>query len=187
MIKCGAPRAMAWSNGTGITYEVAVSPPDAGLGDFDWRISIAEISADSVFSTFGGVDRILLLIEGDGMRLTVDGTVHALETFDRVAFAGEAQASCTLPSGPTRDLNIMTRRGVYDATLHVIRGASAHECVPEPDETVFLAVLSGEWSAVGEPPTRLTVGEFARIDDAVRLVGTGMLARICLRRARDAR
>ena len=31
--------SMPWKNGGGETTEIAVSPPGAGLDDFDWRVA----------------------------------------------------------------------------------------------------------------------------------------------------
>ena len=55
-----------WKNGGGTTAEVAVHPPGAGLDDFDWRISMADVAVDGPFSRFPGVDRTLVLAEGRG-------------------------------------------------------------------------------------------------------------------------
>jgi environmental stress-induced protein Ves len=174
---------MAWANGAGVTYEVAVSPEGAGLTDFDWRISIAAIERDAPFSAFEGIDRTLMLIDGDRMVVTIDDVAHSLAPGQPIAFRGEDRASCALPSGPTRDLNIMTRRGVIDATLEVIGGVSDFDFVPRAGETVFLVVLSGEWSTVDEPAERLVPNEFARMVGPLHLTGRGGLARIGLRPA----
>jgi uncharacterized protein len=59
-------RRMPWKNGGGETAEIAVFPEGATLDDFDWRISMATVSADGPFSLFPGVDRTLSVLEGDG-------------------------------------------------------------------------------------------------------------------------
>lgn len=38
--------------------------PGADMGDFVWRVSLAEVDADGPFSAFAEVDRILTLVEG---------------------------------------------------------------------------------------------------------------------------
>jgi len=117
-------RRMPWKNGGGTTWEVAVHPPGAAWSSFDWRISIAEISSDGPFSSFPGMDRALVVIAGNGMRLTGIGEAPIdLRHHDLVAFAGEAQVDSCLLDGPTRDFNVMTRRGALRAEVRVVRDA----------------------------------------------------------------
>jgi environmental stress-induced protein Ves len=102
--------AQPWRNGQGVTWQVAASPSGAGFDDFDWRISIAEISQDGAFSAFPGIDRTIAVIEGAGVTLTVDGADHTLAPYQPLDFTGEAETSCQLVDGTTRDLNLMTAR-----------------------------------------------------------------------------
>lgn len=112
-------RRMPWQNGGGTTYEVACAPVGADLAEFDWRISLADVATDGPFSTFPGIDRIIVLINGPWMALTVDGTRHVLDSQHPFAFGGDAMTECTVLS-PTRDLNVMTRRGRAEATVEVL-------------------------------------------------------------------
>lgn len=110
------PRAtrprVRWKNGAGWTTEIAAGP--AGTDAFDWRVSVAEIDADSEFSRFPGIDRTLTVLEGAGIELHVDGSEPVLlnERGRPHAFPGDAAARCRVLAGPTRDFNVMTRRGV---------------------------------------------------------------------------
>jgi environmental stress-induced protein Ves len=63
-------RATPWKNGGGVTREIACHPPQAGMQNFDWRISIAHIASDGDFSVFAGVDRVITLLEGGGVQLS---------------------------------------------------------------------------------------------------------------------
>lgn len=109
-------RRMAWKNGGGITTEIARS---AGDDEFDWRISIAEIAQDGDFSVFPGIDRELMLLDGGGVELLIgdDAAVALTQRYQKHAFPGEAPVSCRLLDGPTRDFNVMVRRGRYAAEL----------------------------------------------------------------------
>ena len=98
-----------WRNGGGVTRELAASG-GSGPQDFDWRVSIADVSQPGPFSAFPGVDRVITLVEGERMELVIDGEVHVLGLHESLSFDGASQASCSLPAGPTRDLNVMTRR-----------------------------------------------------------------------------
>ena len=71
-------RAAPWKNGGGSTTEIAIAPLGAGFDDFDWRISLATITASGPFSSFPGIDRSLMLVDGDSVQLTLDGTRKVL-------------------------------------------------------------------------------------------------------------
>ncbi|QDO88669.1 HutD family protein [Ornithinimicrobium ciconiae] len=117
-------RPVPWKNGGGITHDVASWPPGAGADDFHWRVSIADVDAPGPFSTFPGVDRIITLIEGGSMVLDLqnEGRQHTLTPGEPFAFSGDDTLACHLPEGPTRDLNVMTRRGVCsgDVSVHQV-------------------------------------------------------------------
>jgi environmental stress-induced protein Ves len=116
---------MPWKNGGGVTREIACYPPGAGMEDFEWRISIATIAVDGPFSVFNGIDRVIMLLQGAGMRLhSRDGRIdHALDKrLMPFAFAGEASLDCTLLSGGSQDFNVMTRREKLRASVRVLRG-----------------------------------------------------------------
>lgn len=105
-----------WRNGGGTTVEIARGLTQSGAGstageDWDWRLSIAEVDRAGDFSTFEGMDRVLTVIDGELLVLTVDGREHGLERYRPLRFDGGAPASAVLPTGPIRDLNLITRRG----------------------------------------------------------------------------
>lgn len=118
-------RSMPWKSGGGTTWEVAIHPAGANWSNFEWRISVAEVASDGPFSSFPGIDRTLVVLAGGGMRL--DGAAEApvdLRPGDAVAFPGEARVTSTLLDGPTRDFNLMVRRGVWRGGVRVVRDAS---------------------------------------------------------------
>lgn len=111
---------MRWKNGLGETAQIAVSPQDAALNAFDWRISMARIEAPGPFSAFPGVDRTLTVLDGEGFLLAVAAR-PAVELTPGLApfpFSGDSPASATLLGGPVTDLNVMTRR---DRFWHRVR------------------------------------------------------------------
>jgi environmental stress-induced protein Ves len=102
-------RRMPWRNGGGWSTEIARHP--AGEDAFDWRVSIAEIGADGPFSAFDGCERSLVLLEGAGMEVRIDGAPSLVDRRGQVlAFDGAAAVQCRLLDGPTRDFNVITRR-----------------------------------------------------------------------------
>jgi environmental stress-induced protein Ves len=147
---------MPWRNGGGVTYELARNP-SAASDEFDWRISIAEVSASGAFSAFPGVDRIITLIEGTDMVLTVDGVRHRLQPLEPFAFDGGADTAGEVPT-PTRDLNVMTRRGRATAELDVIRLRDGTEVSVGPAEPLVLVALSGTVAVSSAAQDRVELG-----------------------------
>lgn len=126
-------RPVPWKNGLGVTREIAVHPPGADMEHFVWRASVAEVNNNAPFSPFAGIDRSIVLIEGAGFRMTLDGgQIHALdEPFTPFLFAGEAKVAVTLSSGPTRDFNLMVRRNQARGEVHVWRGLQRRAITPD--------------------------------------------------------
>ena len=138
-----------WKNGGGTTQEIACWPPGAGLSDFGWRVSIASIAAPGPFSVFADIDRSIMLLEGEGVRLrSRDGRIdHRLDMPHRpFAFAGDVEIDCTLQAGTSSDFNVMTRRGQWQAEVRVRGGAAAIEAAPHG----VLLALRGDWRLNGE-------------------------------------
>ncbi|MCX5383028.1 HutD family protein [Streptomyces sp. NBC_00083] len=116
--------AVPWRNGGGVTRGVAAHPEGAGTADFAWRVSLADVAEDGPFSGFPGVDRILTVVEGAGMDLTVDGRRRLVdERFVPQHFPGDAPTDCRLLAGPVVNFNVMYRRGRPAPTVAVVRGA----------------------------------------------------------------
>lgn len=107
---------MRWKNGAGWTSEILRAPD---CDDWLWRLSIAEIDADAPFSAFPGIERELVLLSGNGLRLRFDDgdTRELLPPHARLRFAGERAAFGELVDGPTRDFNLMWQRDAVDAQL----------------------------------------------------------------------
>ncbi len=105
-----------WRNGLGWTREILRLPEQ---GDWQLRLSIAEIEQDAAFSAFPGVERELVLLQGEGLRLRfADGRCQTLlPPFQRLRFAGEDEISGELVDGVTRDFNLMWRRDALNAEL----------------------------------------------------------------------
>lgn len=131
-------RAAPWKNGGGSTMEIAISPPDAGLTEFDWRISLATITASGPFSSFPGIDRSLMLVDGDSVQLTLDGTRKVVLSAAQpmLWFPGEAAVEAQV-KGPTTDFNVMTRR---DRCRHQLEKITAPGRLLRRSETTLLFV-----------------------------------------------
>ena len=114
--------AMAWKNGGGVTREIVREPAGASLDDFEWRVSVADIAAAGPFSRFVGIDRHLLLLEGDGVNLSSDEAglnVNLLADDTVLAFSGDVDMNSQLLGGTVRDFNVMVKRGMWQAQVNV--------------------------------------------------------------------
>ena len=131
-----------WKNDGGWTTELARS----GGEDFRWRLSIAEIESDGPFSAFPGVERDLVLLDGNGIELDIDDAPprRIAQRFERVHFAGESSVHCRLVAGPTRDFNVMTRRDAARAEVVARPLVGSMVIFPEAGCEWFVHVLAGE-------------------------------------------
>lgn len=104
-----------WRNGGGVTRELLVWPP---TGDWQMRISLAEITRDGPFSAFPGVERWLAIVDGQGLVLRIAERRAALDLDSApLAFDGAAPTYAELMSGASRDLNLMARRDAGRAQM----------------------------------------------------------------------
>jgi environmental stress-induced protein Ves len=118
-------KAEPWRNGGGVTRQLASRPSAAGGedgqdGSWDWRVSIADVTRAGDFSPFPGMERLLTVIEGDLLLLTVGGTEHPVEKYRPFRFDGGVATAGALPTGDIRNLNVIARAGAYKAYTSII-------------------------------------------------------------------
>ena len=119
--RLGEHRAMPWANGLGTSYEVA---SDRNVDDvWTWRVAIAPVVLDGPFSVMPGVDRELVVIEGNGMVLNVDSESVKCEPGQVVRFSGDSTTFARLVDGPVVDLGLMTVRDSVIGSMVVIADA----------------------------------------------------------------
>lgn len=127
-----------WRNGLGLTRTVWAE----GAGP-DWRVSVAEVRQDGPFSSFHGIDRTAVLLRGCRIDLNGAGTTIRLDEQSRCArFPGELALDARLHAGPVRLLNVMTRRGRWNASVELGQGRVAIHAAP-----ALLLVMEGELTA----------------------------------------
>ncbi|MFG2502198.1 HutD family protein [Streptomyces sp. NPDC048441] len=189
-------RNMPWKNGGGMTREVASGAVQAPLASgepsdgFDWRVSIADVGAGGAFSAFPGIDRVITLVEGEGMVLTVDGIAQPVAPLSPFAFSGDAATDCRLEAGAVRDMNVMTRRGRATAHVRIVAVTAAREAELACAAGETLLVLAAtEGITVSGPDGRETA--LGRLDcahhegpGALTLRGEGTVAGIRIAAAR---
>ena len=108
-VQADSVSSTAWRNGGGQTRELLTRPE---RGEWQLRISLADIKRDGPFSAFPGVRRWFGVVAGAGVSLRFGNELQTL-TADSPAlqFDGAAAPECSLVDGPTRDLNLMVRSG----------------------------------------------------------------------------
>jgi uncharacterized protein len=142
-------RRMRWKNGAGWTSEITLE--NAIDGEFLWRISIADIDADSDFSIFPSIDRTLVVLSGGGMVLDLAGaeSVELRPLEKPLVFAGEERIRARLSAGPTRDFNVMTRRAAFTHQLRIHRSGASLSVTRNEDTALFFHITSGTlWGAM---------------------------------------
>ncbi len=66
------------------------------------------------------MDRVLTVIDGELLLLSVDGAEHPLEKYRPFRFSGDADSAGALPTGDIRDLNVITRNGAFKGYTSII-------------------------------------------------------------------
>jgi environmental stress-induced protein Ves len=168
-------RRMPWKNGAGVTTEIAVFPQNAGLEDFAWRLSMATVASDGPFSLFAGVDRTLAVLEGEGIRLSVEDRPEESVTSNSrpVAFPADRPTSAKLISGPVTDLNAMTRRGRWTHRMERL-AVQKSAAIADGGDIAIVFCASGS-AAISDGEERLTLSLYdAAIVDALPLEASGV-------------
>ena len=161
-LPASAHRAHPWKNGLGVTYTIADFPVAAGYDGVDWQVGATDIPSDCPFSDLRGLDRIFTVRAGAGVELSsVDETgaprVQRVEPLRPHAFRGDWKTDCRLLAGPVKVFNVMTRRGMFTATLDIVRGGTAEGRAGETTIVVDLVSLDA-WRLDGEGAAALAAG-----------------------------
>jgi len=146
--------ATPWKNGGGVTREIVCQPPGAGMDSFEWRVSIANIARPGPFSAFPGVDRQIMLLEGDGVQLQAAAGQwqHALtQRWEPFAFAGEEPVDCRMLGGVSTDFNLMLRRGQWQGHMQMLHDTGTVGATGAG----LCMVLQGQWAVLGGDAARV--------------------------------
>ena len=131
LIPANEYRRERWRNQLGWTREIARWPLQ---GDWDWRLSIAEIECDAAFSAFPGVDRELVLLAGNGVNgsgaVRTSGAGSSSFQFARLGRAVTLTGNTTLRSDTGVFVGLMYHeyatlgRGLGALDGHVVTGSA---------------------------------------------------------------
>ncbi|WP_052610321.1 HutD/Ves family protein [Bacteriovorax sp. BSW11_IV] len=110
--------SMPWKNGGGTTREIFRYPE---TGEWNFRISIAQVNQSGPFSIFNGFMRHLLLLTGKGMVLHSETGDYIMDTpLVPYTFSGEISIDAELISGPNTDFNVFWNQALYECSIEVI-------------------------------------------------------------------
>jgi len=110
-------RRSPWKNGGGVTVDIAgASVPGVAPGAWDgviWRFGQTRIERPGPFSDLSGFDRLLAVVEGQGLVLHPAGApaLDVRARFHPVRFPGEWRIESELEDGPVAVVNLMADRG----------------------------------------------------------------------------
>jgi len=180
IIRFASLKPEPWRNGGGVTRQLArqSGAGSAQDGSWDWRVSIADVSKAGPFSPFPGMERVLTVVEGELLLLTVDGAEQPLEKYRPFRFPGGAATQASLPTGDIRDLNVITRAGSFKGYTSIIE-LSKKRAQPI-FEGSFGILLQGQATvadAVKEPEPLARYDAVVGSDvDTPEILGRGFLA-----------
>ncbi|WP_159614463.1 HutD family protein [Glutamicibacter sp. JC586] len=97
--------AQLWKNGKGVSRTL-LSDSDA-LGEWTWKVSVAEISQSQPYSQYSGIQRIQVALGPGEIDLTIGGQTHRLHAGEHIAFAGDDEVSVAPLGVGFQALNLM--------------------------------------------------------------------------------
>ena len=166
-----------WANGGGVTRDLAVGMPAAGVAvraggpAFDWRLSLADIDRDGPFSVLAGVDRVFAPVDGAVVLRFADGPLRLAADAAPLAFDGETAPAAALPDGARcRALNLQLARGRCVGALRRVALADGDTPSPDPGR----AVPAGP-SASGAAPVHACFVQAGSVACGAALAGPGDL------------
>jgi environmental stress-induced protein Ves len=143
--------------------------PGTSSAPFRWRLSMADLTGDGPFSELPDVDRILVLLAGDDVKLMIDGAAPApLGHHEAIAFPGDVPTSLTMAAGTGRDLNLMWDRTRAEGSVAILQiGDEVRIDAP----TAFAIALGGSANvAIDDEEHVLGEQDALQVDDGGTLV-----------------
>lgn len=177
VLRAADARRVPWRNGRGVTEELALAPPGASFerGDFDWRVARATVAQAGPFSAFPGFERVLVVVQGAGLRLEhgADAPPARVVPLAPYRFSGDWATTAVPLDGPVTDVNVLARRGVVQAEVELLRSvAAARGAGPAGGEWLLHVLVGGlELRAAGAnrgPALALGPGDSLQADGGVR-------------------
>lgn len=162
VLKADQYTKMLWKNGAGYTLEIARSLGDL---DFDWRISMADVTNSGPFSLFPNKQRIITVLDGQGIILHVDHLpARSLKLGDIFAFHGESQVQSELVDGAIRDLNLIYDSAKFHARFQRVNDTETQTFLSSADLIFIFNSGSATEVAIEEKAFLLAAHETLKIE-----------------------
>jgi glutathione S-transferase/environmental stress-induced protein Ves len=155
-----------WRNGLGRKAEVA--------GGEGWGLSFAWIDEDAPFSHYPGQDRSFTLLEGDGVRLDLEGRPPLVvdRRWQPAVFPCDVPTECRLLGSPCLVVNLIAARALWRQSVEVVAlagelavlplGGPCHAVVLEGEAILPDGAQAGRHDSIGVPG-RLVLQGAARL------------------------
>jgi len=123
IISSNSYQQMLWKNGGGVTQEICRYPKEE---TFHWRLSMAMVNQDGAFSFFEGYQRIISILNGEGIYLLQDKKEKKLiKEQDVFTFSGDQAIHCQLVNGSVTDFNLIFDPTHYQAGVQWVQPQAA--------------------------------------------------------------
>ncbi len=191
VLKTSDYKMVPWKNGGGVTRDVLLLPARATHDDFDVRLSLAPISAEGPFSSFPGIDRHITRLSEERLSLVFGGETRELRRLEPIYFDSSQQPRSLLPDGAALVLNIMTRRGRWNAQVMPATGMNGPLLAAPEGGMVVLHAVTGVWqvghelgTALVHPGETLICHEESTLRTSCEPAGESIVAFLCPARPR---
>ena len=161
---------MPWKNDRGETCQILLEPPQADFtkNDFLWRLSCAKIQEATTFSHFPGFDRLLTILEGEGIEMQSEQAHRAVRRGEVSAFSGEQLQSVRLLNGPVLDFGLIYDRNRVRAKMHILDFKKRTRSFEFSEKTALYYIVEGSFLAStypGEINALVHEGDLLRIEE----------------------
>ena len=131
----------------------------AAAADGAWRTSLVDVERDGPYAASAGRQRLLTVVEGPVLVLTVDGESHPVEPQRPFALPGDASAHASVPEGPVRVLDVVVDPARVQPSVTVIELGRSSTLPVAADQAAY--VVSGQRDGVPSGTLVLGPGEVA--------------------------
>jgi environmental stress-induced protein Ves len=133
-------------DGGATTREIVSWPLHVEPDAFEWSVSIVDITASGPLFNFAGVDRTIMLLDGNAIRLQSNRFGEMLAVpHQSFSFDGEASVACTLHGKLSTNMDLMVRRGQGRAELSILEDTQTLEA----SRHGVLMCIEGQWRVGG--------------------------------------
>jgi environmental stress-induced protein Ves len=126
---------MPWANGRGTTVEILRHDAD---GRMMWRLSMATVSENGLFSRFPDIERNLTVVSGPGFDLVGGGARLHARPLHPVTFAGDTEIRAENVTATSVDFNVMTHQSLPLPHVEIVENAPV---LARPGATLCLFAL----------------------------------------------